>query len=70
MILRDEDKREPRSTGEAALMIEQALRDGDILYLADDEQQAEALAEAAAALAPAHPVIFIPSSDALPGDRA
>lgn len=70
MILRDEDKREPRSTGEAALMIEQALRDSDILYLADDEQQAEALAEAAAALAPAHPVIFIPSSDALPGDRA
>lgn len=46
------------------------LRGGDILYLADDEQQGEALSWALKALVDAQTVFFIPSSDALPGDVA
>jgi transcription-repair coupling factor (superfamily II helicase) len=41
-----------------------------MLYLCDDEQQAEALAAAVSALATEAPVVFLPSSDALPGDVA
>ncbi|WP_298690262.1 TRCF domain-containing protein [uncultured Sphingomonas sp.] len=54
----------------AAVQIAKALADADILFLADDEQQAEALAGAVRAIAPAHPVFFLPASDALPGDAA
>lgn len=60
----------PRGLGEIALQCLHALRAGDILYLADDEQQAEALAAALAALAPSDEVVFLPSSDTLPGDSA
>lgn len=56
--------------GETAIMLWQALKEGDLLYLADDEQTAETTAAALRALAPEHPVIFLPSSDALPGDTA
>lgn len=59
-----------RGLGEAAFILWQALREGDLLYLADDEQEAQATADALRALAPDHPVIFLPSSDALPGDAA
>lgn len=59
-----------RGLGETALILWQALSEGDVLYLADDEQAAEATADALRALAPDHPVIFLPSSDALPGDTA
>ena len=38
------------------VQIARALADADILFLADDEQQAEALAGAVRAIAPAHPV--------------
>lgn len=38
-----------------------------LLYLADDDRQAEAITCALRVLAPARPIIFIPSSDALPG---
>jgi len=61
---------EAHGLGETAFILWQALREGDLLYLADDEQAAEATAEALRALAPDHPVIFLPSSDALPGDTA
>ena len=44
------------------------LVDGNILYLADDDQQAQAIYASLAALMPGHPVIYLPSSDALPGD--
>lgn len=47
-----------------------AIEAGDILYLADDEQEAEAIAAALSALAPRFPVVALPSSDTLPGDRA
>lgn len=48
----------------------QLLDQEDLLYLADDDQQAEALAAALQALSPDHSVILLPSSDALPGDTA
>lgn len=41
-----------------------------VVYLCDDEQQAEALAAAVAALDTGYPVVFVPASDALPGDVA
>ena len=53
-----------------ATRIFDALQSDDIVYLADDEQEAEALAAIVTALAPTAPVFFLPSSDALPGDRA
>ncbi|WP_070151875.1 TRCF domain-containing protein [Sphingobium phenoxybenzoativorans] len=59
-----------RGLGETAFILWQALIEGDVLYLADDEQMAEATADALRALAPDNPVIFLPSSDALPGDTA
>ncbi|WP_395331818.1 DEAD/DEAH box helicase [Novosphingobium sp. BL-8H] len=59
-----------KTRGETILLLARALREGDLLYLADDEQEAEALADALAALFPCNPVVFLPSSDTLPGDRA
>ena len=53
-----------------ALRLAEALEHDDIVFLADDEQQAEALARAVRALVPDGTVIFLPSSDALPGDAA
>jgi transcription-repair coupling factor (superfamily II helicase) len=52
-----------------AVAIAEALVESDVAYLADDEQQAEALASALAAIV-TNPVIHVPSSDALPGDTA
>lgn len=52
----------------AALQIAGLLAEQDVVFLADDEQQAEAMAAALRALMPDHPVILVPSSDALPGD--
>ncbi|WP_223262649.1 TRCF domain-containing protein [Sphingobium sp. SCG-1] len=49
----------------AALLDEQ-----DVVYLADDDQQAEALASAVRGLCPGYPVFYLPSSDALPGDSS
>ncbi len=56
--------------GAASLWLAEKLGAAPLLYLADDEQEAEAVAAALAALAPEADVIFIPSSDTLPGDRA
>lgn len=53
-----------------ATRIARTLAREDVLYVADDDQQAQALAAALRALVPDHPVYFIPSSDALPGDLA
>ncbi|WP_239019027.1 MULTISPECIES: DEAD/DEAH box helicase [Sphingobium] len=55
--------------GETALMLLDALDAGDLLYLADDEQDAEAVASALMSLVPDN-VVFLPSSDTLPGDGA
>ncbi|MEP9360001.1 TRCF domain-containing protein [Sphingomonas sp. KR3-1] len=54
----------------SALRIAAALEQDDLVYLADDEQQADALAAALRSLVPEAQVIFLPSSDALPGDVA
>jgi transcription-repair coupling factor (superfamily II helicase) len=48
--------------------IAKALATDDVVFLADDEQQADALSCALAAILPSHSVFFIPSSDTLPGD--
>ncbi|WP_422051222.1 TRCF domain-containing protein [Sphingomonas leidyi] len=53
-----------------AVRIAQTLTSEDVVFLADDEQQAEALAEAVRALLPDRLILFLPSSDALPGDAA
>ncbi|MGF7147301.1 transcription-repair coupling factor (superfamily II helicase) [Sphingomonas zeicaulis] len=53
-----------------AIRIVEARADSNVLYLADDEQQAESLAFAASAIAGDAAIIFLPSSDALPGDEA
>jgi transcription-repair coupling factor (superfamily II helicase) len=42
----------------------------NLLHLADDDQQAERIAAALSALMPDCSVIFLPSSDTLPGDSA
>ncbi|MEJ5976662.1 TRCF domain-containing protein [Novosphingobium sp. PS1R-30] len=59
-----------RGVGETALLLAAELVASDILYLADDEQEGEAVAAALSALVPESPVVFVPSSDTLPGDRA
>ncbi|WCP12301.1 Transcription-repair-coupling factor [Sphingobium sp. AntQ-1] len=51
-----------------AMQIARTLAEDDILFLADDEQQAEALTAAVRCLRPENPVIHVASSDALPGD--
>lgn len=53
-----------------AVRIAETLADVSIAFLADDEQQAEALADALRALAPHGHVVHVPSSDALPGEAA
>lgn len=53
-----------------AFRIAERLTGCDIVCLTDDEQQAESLAAMVRALVPDAPVIFLPSSDALPGDTA
>ncbi|MCE7798718.1 DEAD/DEAH box helicase [Sphingobium sufflavum] len=53
-----------------AALLAESLETSDVAFLCDDDQQAESLAAALAAMAPDNAVIFLPSSDALPGDRA
>ncbi|MCW1430258.1 DEAD/DEAH box helicase [Novosphingobium sp. JCM 18896] len=53
-----------------AFRIARELTERTVVQLCDDEQQAQALAAAVEALACYAPVIFLPSSDALPGDVA
>lgn len=60
----------PGNIAATAWQIHGGLGDGNLLYLADDDRQAEALARAVRALAPEKTIIFIPSSDALPGEEA
>ncbi|SDA35556.1 helicase-related protein [Sphingomonas sp. NFR15] len=53
-----------------AFRLAEMLAEPDVVFLADDEQQAEALAAALGALLSDDRVIFVPSSDALPGDSS
>ena len=54
--------------GVVATRIAEALADGDVLYIASDEQRAEAVAAALRCAAPETQVVHSPSSDALPGE--
>jgi transcription-repair coupling factor (superfamily II helicase) len=68
----DDSIHEPRvarlSIGETAAALAEAIARSDVLFVAADEQRAEAVAAALAAAAPDAAVIHCPSSDALPGD--
>ncbi|TPG54451.1 helicase-related protein [Sphingomonas glacialis] len=56
--------------GVVATKLAEAAATHDILYIATDEQRAEAVAAALACAAPDMLVVHSPSSDALPGDTA
>jgi transcription-repair coupling factor (superfamily II helicase) len=53
-----------------AARMTRVLESDDILYLADDDQQAQSLTNAVRAMLPGAAIFFVPSSDALPGDVA
>ncbi|MDT8758448.1 DEAD/DEAH box helicase [Sphingomonas psychrotolerans] len=53
-----------------AAEIARVLKADHVLHLCDDDQQAQAVTAALRAMLPNVPVVFVPSSDALPGDRA
>ena len=54
--------------GVVATRLAEALSKGDVLYIAADEQRAEAVSTALSAAAPDAQVVHCPSSDALPGE--
>lgn len=54
--------------GVVATRLAEALQSGDVVYIALDEQRAEAVAAALQAAAPEAQVAHSPSSDALPGE--
>jgi len=56
--------------GAAAAALADALDSGHIMFVASDEQRAEAVAIALQCAAPEAEVVHCPSSDALPGDAA
>lgn len=56
--------------GVAATALAEALAAGNVMFVASDEQRAEAVAAALRCAAPDAEVIHCPSSDALPGDPA
>ncbi|MEG3150103.1 TRCF domain-containing protein [Sphingomonas sp. ZT3P38] len=60
----------PAAAGIIATRLAGALQDGDVLYIAADEQRAEAVAVLLRQAAPGADVVHCPSSDALPGDDA
>ncbi|WP_157218444.1 TRCF domain-containing protein [Flavisphingomonas formosensis] len=53
-----------------AVRLAETLMRGDLVYIADEESQAEQLSEMLTALVGDGAIIFLPSSDALPGDDA
>ncbi len=57
----------PAPLARIATRIVEAMADGDILYVAADEREAEAIAALACAITGAA-VVHLPASDALPGD--
>lgn len=58
------------SQAAVATRIAEHLQHGDLVYIADSEQTAVALAAAVSAAAPQAAVVLIPASDALPGEEA
>jgi transcription-repair coupling factor (superfamily II helicase) len=61
---------EPLALGELAVALLDALEDGDLVWLADDEPSGRALFQAVRAGAPDALVLFVPPSDSLPGESA
>ncbi|WP_163103891.1 hypothetical protein, partial [Acinetobacter baumannii] len=66
---------EPRTSAPASLLrtaarLAERLEQGSVLYVADDDARAAALADLLRALAPDACVAHVPASDALPGDDA
>jgi transcription-repair coupling factor (superfamily II helicase) len=56
--------------GAVAASMAEALADGNVIFVASDEQRAEAVAMALQRAAPDSDVVHYPSSDALPGESA
>ena len=56
--------------GAKVLRIVRNIGDGPVLYLCDDDTEAESLAAIVSALLPDAAVVHLPASDALPGDDA
>ena len=56
--------------GAKALRVLRCMGAGPVLYLCDDDTEAESLAAVLAALIPDAPVLHLPASDTLPGDDA
>lgn len=61
---------DPMPYGALAATLADAIASQDLLFIAADEQRAERIAAALAALAPDAAVVHLPSSDAIPGDDA
>ncbi|WP_419827040.1 helicase-related protein [Sphingomonas sp.] len=61
---------EPLGIAEAAFAIAEMLGEGDMLFAAADEARGAAIARAIAAADQRTTVLFVPGSDALPGDDA
>jgi len=60
----------PASVGQVVVTIAEALAAQDVMFVASDEQRAEAVAQALRCATSEAVVIHCPSSDALPGDAA
>ena len=60
----------PTIVGLVVARLAEQLATGNVIFVATDEQRAEAIAEALALAAPDAEVLHCPSSDALPGDTA
>ena len=60
----------PIGVGLVATRLAEQLAEGSVIFVAADEQRAEALAEALSIAAPDVEVLHFPSSDALPGEGA
>jgi len=60
----------PASVGRVATHLAESLDEGNVIYVATDEQRAGAVASALASAAPHALILHVPSSDALPGDDA
>ncbi len=60
----------PQMTAPVAVALVERLAEGDIVFVAADDQRATEIAAIATALDPDAIVVHLPSSDALPGDDA
>ncbi|WP_156679891.1 helicase-related protein [Sphingomonas profundi] len=64
----EDDKVVPAASGMVAARLALALADGDLIYVAESGQRAEAVAAALEAMAPQAAVVLLPQADGLPGE--